>query len=335
MAIFHLSVKPVSRGSGRTSTAAAAYRSASLIHDERTGEIHDYRRKAGVVYSAIMTPDGSTISRADLWNLAEATERRKDSRTAREYELALPAELDQESRQTLAEDFARHIMEKYGVAVDLCIHEPGQGDDRNHHVHIMTTTRRFEAGALGEKTEIEWEEKALKKAGLPKGKQQIEDLRQAWEAMTNRSLSMAGIDARIDSRSLEAQGISRPPTVHLGSAAAAMERRGVQTERGDINRMAVMSPAREELAQLEMLQVNLDEAKGKAHQWKIEQEQKRRQAALERERQAQEQEKQQKQELDRHRQLEEERKRMEEQQREKQKPSNQITPIMVKPSLSR
>lgn len=335
MAIFHLSVKPVSRGSGRTSTAAAAYRSASIIRDERTGETHDYRRKSGVVYSAIMTPDGSTIARGDLWNLAEASERRKDSRTAREYEIALPAELDQEGRQNLAEEFARHVMSKYGVAVDLCIHEPGKGDDRNHHAHIMTTTRRFEAGALGDKSEIEWEEKALKKAGLPKGKQQIEELRQAWEVMANRSLGMAGIDARIDSRSLDAQGISRAPTIHLGPAAAAMERRGEQTERGDINRMAAMTPAKVELDQFESLQAGIDQARAKAHQWKKNQEQRRRQEALERERQALEQERQQRLEQERQCQIEEERKRIEEQQRKKQRPTQQITPTRGGPSFSR
>ena len=149
MAIYHLSIKPIQRSKGRSATASAAYRSGERITDQRTGERHDYSKRHGVEISQIITPDGSEIARADLWNLAEAAEKRKDSTTAREYEIALPSELDPEQRKELAFEFGRLIVARHGVAVDVVIHAPTEkGDQRNHHAHIMATTRKLENGKL-------------------------------------------------------------------------------------------------------------------------------------------------------------------------------------------
>ena len=140
MAVYHFSAKTVSRSAGRSSTAAAAYRAAARIVDERTGEIHDYTRKGGVVDSLVVLPSGGTMNRAELWNKVEAHHKRGDATVAREFVVALPAELDAAQRQELARTYARQLADRYGVGVDLNIHAPGkEGDQRNHHAHILLT----------------------------------------------------------------------------------------------------------------------------------------------------------------------------------------------------
>ena len=156
MATYHLSAKTISRSHGRSATAAAAYRSGARIIDERTGLIHDYQRRRGVEASLLILPDGApdwASDRARLWNAAEWAETRKNSTVAREFEIALPAELDAEQRQRLAADFARELVLRHGCAVDVAIHRPGRaGDSRNHHAHILLTTRRLTAAGFGAKT---------------------------------------------------------------------------------------------------------------------------------------------------------------------------------------
>ena len=221
MAIYHLSVKAVSRSAGRSATAAAAYRAGCEIADERTGEIHDYRRKAGVESADIVLPDGApewATDRAKLWNAAELAEKRKDACVAREFEVALPAELSPSERRRLALDFAKDMANREGCAVDVAIHAPGrEGDNRNHHAHILRTTRKVEADGLGAKLDTE-------KAGR-KRSDDLEAVRAKWADLTNERLRENGIAARVDHRSLEAQGIDRAPTKHLGPVATAYERR--------------------------------------------------------------------------------------------------------------
>lgn len=258
MAIYHCQAKSISRDAGRSATAAAAYRAGELIHDERTGEAHDYGKKKGVEYREIITKDGSKISRSELWNCAENAEKRRDAKVAREWEIALPAELSPDQQRELARAFAREIVTRYGVAADLCLHAPSRdGDERNAHAHILTTTRVFDAGQLGAKTRVLDSPKTSGK--------EVEAVRQLWAALANRALERAGHGARIDSRSLAAQGIKRAPSVHLGPIATAMERRGVQTERGDLNRAAIApSPERAELAALERMQAGISAARQQA-----------------------------------------------------------------------
>ena len=273
MAIYHLSVKPIQRSKGRSATASAAYRSGERISDQRTGEKHDYSKRHGVEVSQIITPDGSQIDRADLWNLAEATEKRKDSTTAREYEIALPSELDPEQRKELALEFGRLIVERHKVADDIAIHAPTEkGDQRNHHAHIMATTRKLENGQLTAKSDFDLSDRDRKKKGLPGRKQELLAIREEWEKLVNQALAKAGKQEKISHKKLEAQGIERPPTVHLGPAVTAMERKGIRTERGDLNRQALSDPAREifeELDQLKKQAAGISEARTRYAEEKI------------------------------------------------------------------
>lgn len=221
MAIFHLSVKAISRSSGRSATAAAAYRAGEKITDERTERIHDYTRKKGIESSDLVLPENApdwARDRSKLWNAAELSEKRKDACVAREYEVALPSELTPKERHRLAIDFAKQMANEEGCAVDVCIHAPNkEGDDRNHHAHILRSTRKLEAQGFSGKLETE-------KAGR-KRTEDLEAVREKWANFVNDRLQANGITARVDHRSLEAQRIDRPPTQHLGVKATAIERR--------------------------------------------------------------------------------------------------------------
>lgn len=227
MAIYHLSVKAVSRSAGRSATAAAAYRAGCKITDERTGEMHDYTRKGGIQSTDIVLPDHGpewAKDRAQLWNAAELAEKRKDACVAREFEVALPEELSPAERRRLALDFAKDMANREGCAVDVAIHAPGkEGDSRNHHAHILRTTRKVEEGGLGAKLDTE-------KAGR-KRVEDLEAVRSRWAQMTNERLRENGIDAVVDHRSLQDQGIDRVPTKHLGPTATAIERRTKEPSR--------------------------------------------------------------------------------------------------------
>ena len=227
MAIYHLSVKAISRSAGRSATAAAAYRAGVEITDTRTGEVHDYTRKRGIVSADLVLPAGApewAADRSALWNAAEHAERRKDACVAREYEVALPSELPAAARRQLALDFAQEMADREGCAVDVAIHEPSKGgDNRNHHAHIMRTTRKVEAEGLGAKLDTE-------KAGRNRAAD-LEAVRARWAELTNERLRQHGIEATVDHRSLKAQGIDREPTQHLGPTATAIERRTGQASR--------------------------------------------------------------------------------------------------------
>lgn len=221
VAIYHLSVKTVSRSSGRSATAAAAYRAGVEITDERTGEIHDYTRKGGVESAELVLPACApewAADRAALWNAAEQAETRKNSTVAREFEIALPEELSPAERQRLARDLAREIVERHGCAADVAIHAPGkEGDNRNHHAHILLSTRRLGPEGFTEKTRELDDQKT--------GPQIVTQWRERFASLQNERLREAGIEARVDHRTLEAQGIDREPTRHLGPAATGYERR--------------------------------------------------------------------------------------------------------------
>jgi hypothetical protein len=236
MAIYHLNMSVISRKAGRSATASAAYRSGERIIDERTGEVHDYRRKHGVSYTELVTPDGAPAwahDRAALWNAVEHHNRRADAIVAREINLALPHELSATQRQDLARDFAQQIATRYQVAVDLAIHQPNGQDPRNHHAHLLLTTNRLEPAGLGTKAR-ELDPIATAKAGP--GKNAVEQLRQEWARQANHALERAGHAHRIDHRTLEAQGLERLPQIHHGPTVAALEQRGIRTERGDLGR---------------------------------------------------------------------------------------------------
>ncbi|NTD85729.1 Ti-type conjugative transfer relaxase TraA [Agrobacterium tumefaciens] len=236
MAIFHCQVKVVSRATGRSSVAASAYRSGTSLHNDKEGRTYDFSRRSGVVQADIVIPKGSdaewALDRNALWNAVEAKEKRKDSRVAREFEIALPHELDEEEREELTRHFAQQLADRFGTAVDFAIHKPDpRGSEKNHHAHLMMTTRRVDADGLGEKSIIEWENKKLLKERLPTTSMQMKEVRLAWELVANEALERAGIDARIDHRSNAARGLELEPTRHVGVHATAVQRQGGVIER--------------------------------------------------------------------------------------------------------
>jgi ATP-dependent exoDNAse (exonuclease V) alpha subunit len=244
--MYHLSIKLVSRSTGRSATAASAYRAGEKIHDERTNTTHDYTRKQGVVHEEILTPEESpewAKDREKLWNAAELAEKRKDSRVAREYEIAIPKELSKEEGIELVMEFGKELSDRYGVAVDVAVHKDHkkdwQGKEKgfdSYHAHLLSTTRLLGKEGLGEKAALELSDSKRKSLGLCKGSEEIETVRKMWEQTANRALERSGHRERIDCRSLKEQGIEREPTRHLGSKATYLERSGTQTEIGDVNR---------------------------------------------------------------------------------------------------
>ena len=241
MAIFHCQMSVVSRSTGRSAVASAAYRSATLLVNVRDGVAHDYRRREGVVHSEIVLPDGVdaawALDRSALWNAAEAAEKRCNARVAREFVLALPHELTADERLGVARSFARELADRYGAAVDFAIHAPGrEGDVRNHHAHVLMTTRSVTTDGLGPKTYIEFANKDLLPQGLPSTQTQLVDLRRTWEEIANTELARVGIEARIDHRSHAERGLEIEPTVHMGVRATNVYRRGGEVERGRLGR---------------------------------------------------------------------------------------------------
>jgi len=227
MAIYHLSVKTVKRSTGRSAVAAAAYRTATNLIDDRTGQTYDYTRKQGVEFSEILIPKTAPpymLERNALWDSAEAAEKRKNSVTAREYEIALPAEFNAEQKQACVHEFSHWLVDRFAVGVDAAIHAPHrEGDQRNYHAHILTTTRTIDNEGLAKKTR----ELDDKKSGA------VIEVREKWAEIANRHLERAQITDRIDHRSHKDRGIEAAPTFHLGVMAAAMERRGLETDRGN------------------------------------------------------------------------------------------------------
>ena len=235
MAIYHLSVKTVSRSTGRSATGAAAYRAGVEIVDERTGLVHDYTRRSGVVSADLTLPANAPAwasDRAALWNGAELSETRKNSTVAREFELALPDELTAAQRRELVATFARELSDRHGIAVDAAIHLPDrEGDKRNHHAHVLTTTRRLGPEGFGEKARELDDRKT--------GPDLVSHWRGRWAELTNQALGRAGQSERVDHRSLAVQrataldagdqeradGFDRRPTPHLGPVPSADLRR--------------------------------------------------------------------------------------------------------------
>ena len=236
LAIYHFSMKPVSRASGRSAVASMAYRAGERLTNERDGITHDFTRKEGVEHAEIVLPEGVNADwardRSDLWNAAEFAEKRKDARVAREFEVALPHELTAEQRLEATRQLAQELANRYGAAVDFAIHSPHDASDvRNHHAHVMMTTRQVTAEGLGDKTYIERENKWLLANGLPTTDMQLRDLRQTWEGIANEHLARAGHDLRIDHRSHMERGLEITPTEHMGVHATQMERRGLDVAR--------------------------------------------------------------------------------------------------------
>ena len=236
MAIYHCTTKTVNRSSGRTAVASMAYRAGEKLKDERTGLTHDFTRKEGVIYTEILSNLDTELDRSQVWNLAEKSESRKDARTAREWVIALPDELDEKQRKELAKEFAKSLVDRYGVIADLAIHAPSHnGNDKNHHAHILLTTRKAELDTenklvLTQKAEIELSNTKRKSLGMGTSQEEIKQIRATWANLANYALDKAGYKEKIDHRSYAEQGNGLQATIHEGSKVTQLRRKGIDTE---------------------------------------------------------------------------------------------------------
>jgi Ti-type conjugative transfer relaxase TraA len=223
MAIYHFSAKVISRAAGSSAVASAAYRSASRLHDQRLDRHQDFSDKSGVVHSEVMLPENAPPELGDrerLWNAVEAGELRKDAQLAREVEFAIPREMTQEQGIELARDFIRETFVDQGMIADLNVHwDIGEDGLARPHAHVMLTMRSVDENGFGPKVR-DWNRTEL-----------LEQWREDWGVHVNERLAELGIDARIDHRSLEAQGIDLEPQDKIGAAASRMADRGLEADR--------------------------------------------------------------------------------------------------------
>ncbi|WP_046349419.1 Ti-type conjugative transfer relaxase TraA [Sphingomonas changbaiensis] len=223
MAIYHFSAKIISRANGSGALAAAAYRSASRLHDQRLDRHHDFSNKAGVVHSEVMLPDGAPEhlgDREQLWNAVEAAEKRIDAQLAREIEFAIPRELTKEQGVTLAHDFVQREFVDRSMIADLNVHwDMGADGLTKPHAHVMLATREVGEEGFGAKVR-DWNRTDL-----------LNHWREAWADHVNERLAELDIDAHVDHRSLEAQGIGLEPQNKIGPAASRMAEQGRASER--------------------------------------------------------------------------------------------------------
>jgi len=284
MAIYHCTTKPISRSNGRSATASSAYRAGEKIVDLRTGEIHDYTKKQGVEYTEIVSNLNHPLSRSEVWNTSELTETRKNSRVAREFIVALPNEINSEQRKDLAKEFTEYLVNRYSVVADLAIHAPSQdGDDRNHHAHIMITTRKASIVdnelKLTDKADLELSNTQRKDRGLCVTQDEIKEIRETWANMANRALELSGSKERIDHRSYEDQNLDLEATIHEGPKVTQLRRKGIETEISQHNDQVKFNNEKQMLSSPEDMQQMLDRANdfasSRLNEWKARKEQER------------------------------------------------------------
>ncbi|MEA3135010.1 MAG: hypothetical protein QOG17_2856 [Gammaproteobacteria bacterium] len=229
MAIYHLHVKVIGRKAGQSAVASAAYRSASRLHDERQGRAQDFTAKRGVVHSEVLLPENAPETwndRERLWNDVEAFEVRKDAQLAREVEFALPRELTQAQGIELARDFAQAEFVGLGMIADLNVHwDIGEDGLAKPHAHVMLTMRAVDESGFGPKVR-DWNRTEM-----------VERWREHWAELANERLAELDIDARIDHRSFEAQGIALEPQTQIGASAQRIEGEGIEAaDRAEMHR---------------------------------------------------------------------------------------------------
>jgi Ti-type conjugative transfer relaxase TraA len=228
MAIYHLHVKVIGRTSGSSAVASAAYRSGSRLRDERLDRSHDFSSKRGVVHSEVLLPENAPEAWRDrerLWNDVEAFEVRKDAQLAREVEFSLPREMTQAQGIELARDFVRDEFVDRGMIADLNVHwDIGEDGMPKPHAHVMLTMRAVDENGFGQKVR-DWNRTEM-----------VERWRERWAELANERLAELDIDARIDHRSLEAQGIALEPQNQIGAPAHRIEDRGIEGERIEADR---------------------------------------------------------------------------------------------------
>lgn len=233
MAIYSASFRPpIARSAGRSATAAAAYRAGCVVVDTRTGEVHDYTKKRGVMHAEVILPGGGQApDRAEFWNSVEHHHRRKDAQVARELVVAIPCELPPYAQIELARAMGVTLAQEYGIAVDVCVHEPSRGgDDRNTHAHMLMTACRVSSdGTLGRKCEL-LDPIHCERNGF---ETPADWVRPVWENLANEALARAGQDARIDHRSHAARGLTEVPGSHHGPTVTEILRRGGTSDVAD------------------------------------------------------------------------------------------------------
>ena len=252
IAIYHWNIGIVSRGKGKSAVAAAAYRSGEKLTNEWDGMTHDYTRKGGVVHTEIMLPPHAPPSfsdRSTLWNSVELYEKAGNAQLAREIDAALPIELSREEQIRLVREYCSSQFVSRGMCVDFAIHDTDSG---NPHCHIMLTMRPLDGrGAWAAKSKKEYDlDENGERIRLPSGRYKTHKVdltgwndkdntllwRKAWADFTNDFLERNGSPERIDHRSNAERGIDEIPTVHMGVAACQMEKKGIATEKGELNR---------------------------------------------------------------------------------------------------
>jgi Ti-type conjugative transfer relaxase TraA len=228
MAIYHFSVQVIGRAAGRSAVAAAAYRSASRLRDDRLDRDHDFSNKPGVVHSEVMLPENAPEEWRDrerLWNDVKAFEKRKDAQLCREVEFAIPREMTQAQGVELARDFVAREFVDQGMIADLNVHwDMGADGMPKPHAHVMLTMRSVDESGFGQKVR-DWNRTEM-----------IERWRERWADHVNERLVELDIDARIDHRSLEAQGIALEPQTKIGAPAQRIEAAGIEADRAQDHR---------------------------------------------------------------------------------------------------
>ena len=252
---FHFSISMISRGKSKSAVASAAYISCEKLTNEWDGVTHDYHNKKGLLHSEIYLPENvpkEFQDRSFLWNSVELNEKASNAQLARNFIIALPKELSFEENKNLITDFIQENFVSKGMIADLAIHDESNEGNNNIHAHIMTTLRPInEKGEWQAKSKKEYvlDEKGEKiklKSGNYKtrkveltdwnNKGNAEKWRENFAALCNQYLEKNNLEKRVDHRSFERQGIEEIPTIHLGASASALERKGVETDKGNINR---------------------------------------------------------------------------------------------------
>lgn len=271
---FHFNISIISRGKGKSAVASAAYISCEKLTNEWDGVTHDYHNKKGLEDKEIFLPENAPkefLDRSTLWNSVELNEKAINSQLARNFIIALPKELSLEENKELIREFIQENFVSKGMIADLAIHQGNDEGNGNIHAHIMTTVRPLnQDGTWGAKSKKEYlldkqGNKILGKNGKPKtrkidltdwnNKENAEKWREHFATFCNQYLEKAGEQKRVDHRSYQRQGKEEIPTIHLGASAGALERKGVETEKGNINREikkhnSIVKAVRERIAEI-------------------------------------------------------------------------------------
>jgi hypothetical protein len=257
MALYHFHVEQIKRGEGRTAVASAAYRAGEKLHNLWDGETHDYTKKGGVILAEILLPEYAPQRFSDrytLWNEVEQIEKRYDAQLAYSFDMALQNEFSLEENIQLAREFVQKYFVSDGMICDLAVHQPDreEGGIPNPHIHVLAPIRPLkENGMWGAKQKRvynldengnrikkengQWDFNAVPTTNW--GKPETLDMwREAWADMVNARFAEKGLNCRIDHRSYVDQGLDLIPTVHEGPQVRKMEKKGIRTEKGELNR---------------------------------------------------------------------------------------------------